>query len=62
MAEIEKAIEEEVVTPDSEEVDIELKEKNQQQLKKLLTRLKNFLKILQKKCLTRLFNECQISY
>ena len=53
MAEIEKAIEEEVVTPDSEEVDIELKVKNQQQLKKLLMRLKNFLKILQKTCLTK---------
>ena len=43
MAEIEKAIEEEVVTPDSEEVDIELEGEEPTTVEEAVMRLKHFL-------------------
>ena len=62
MAEIEKAIEEEVVTPDSEEVDIELEGEEPTTVEEAVMRLKNFLKILQKTCLMMFCKECLINY
>ena len=62
MAEIEKAIEEEVVTPDSEEVDIEIEGEEPTTVEEAVNETEEFFKNLAEDMSDEFCKECLINY